>query len=137
MVRVPDSLPMDAAAPLLCAGITVYCPMKDHNLLEPDSAARKIGVVGLGGLGHVAVKFAKAFGHHVTVISTSPSKEKEAKVRLGADDFLLSTDAKLMQVCLLALLLISGDCPALGVPVKKLQHLPSLFLLVLMNILYH
>ncbi|CDP07361.1 unnamed protein product [Coffea canephora] len=143
VVRVPDSLPMDAAAPLLCAGITVYCPMKDHNLLEPDSAARKIGVVGLGGLGHVAVKFAKAFGHHVTVISTSPSKEKEAKVRLGADDFLLSTDAKLMQARkrtldfivdtvsakhsigpLLELLKVKGTLVIVGAPEKPME-LPS------------
>lgn len=88
---------MDAAAPLLCAGITVYAPMKDHNLLE--SRGKRIGIVGLGGLGHVAVKFAKAFGHHVTIISTSPSKELEAKERLGADDFILSTNAEQMQVC--------------------------------------
>lgn len=99
VVHVPESLPMDAAAPLLCAGITVYCPMKDEGLLEQDSAGKRIGVVGLGGLGHVAVKFAKAFGHHVTVISTSPSKEQEARERLGADDFVLSTDLKQMQVC--------------------------------------
>ncbi|KAK3008504.1 hypothetical protein RJ639_013212 [Escallonia herrerae] len=95
VVFVPENLPMDAAAPLLCAGITVYCPMKDHNLFE--SQKKNIGVVGLGGLGHVAVKFGKAFGHHVTVISTSPSKEKEARERLGADDFIVSTDAGQMQ----------------------------------------
>ena len=89
---------MDAAAPLLCAGVTVYSPLKDHNLLEASASPKKIGIVGLGGLGHIAVKFAKAFGHHVTVISTSPSKEREAKNRLGADDFLVSTDATQMQV---------------------------------------
>lgn len=61
---------------------------------------KKLGVVGLGGLGHVAIKFAKAVGLHVTVISTSPSKEKEAKDRLGADEFLLSTDVKQMRVIL-------------------------------------
>ncbi|KAL2522215.1 putative cinnamyl alcohol dehydrogenase 9 [Forsythia ovata] len=95
VVRVPESLPMDSGAPLLCAGITVYCPMKDNNLL--DSPGKRIGIVGLGGLGHVAVKFGKAFGHHVSVISTSPSKEKEAKDRLGADDFIISTNAEQMQ----------------------------------------
>ncbi|KAJ4828118.1 putative cinnamyl alcohol dehydrogenase 6 [Turnera subulata] len=95
IVHVPESLPMDAASPLLCAGITVFTPMKYNHLFE--TTGRKVGVVGLGGLGHVAVKFAKAFGHHVTIISTSPSKEKEARVRLGADDFLLSTDANQMQ----------------------------------------
>lgn len=87
---------MDGAAPLLCAGITVFSPMKDCQLME--SPGKKVGIVGLGGLGHVAVKMAKAFGHHVTVISTSPSKENEAKQRLGADYFLVSTDAKQMQV---------------------------------------
>ncbi|CAN1315118.1 Probable cinnamyl alcohol dehydrogenase 6, partial [Linum perenne] len=95
VVHVPESLPMDAAAPLLCAGITVFTPLKDHNLVE--SPRKKIGVVGLGGLGHVAVKFGKAFGHHVTVISTSPSKEKEARERLGADDFIISTNPTHMQ----------------------------------------
>lgn len=100
MVHVPDSLPMDAAAPLLCAGITVYCPMKDEKLLEESSARKNVGVVGLGGLGHVAVKFAKAFGHHVTIISTSPSKEHEARQILGVDDFVLSTSPKQMQVSL-------------------------------------
>lgn len=95
VVHVPDSLPLDAAAPLLCAGITVYSPMKRHNMLQPG---KKLGVVGLGGLGHVAVKFGKAFGLHVTVISTSPSKEMEARKRLGADDFLVSTNNQQMQV---------------------------------------
>ncbi|PPD71637.1 hypothetical protein GOBAR_DD31467 [Gossypium barbadense] len=77
VVHVPDNLPMDAAAPLLCAGITVFSPMKDCQLLESPGK--------------------KAFGHQVTVISTSPSKENEAKQRLGADYFLVSTDAKQMQ----------------------------------------
>ncbi|KAJ8772575.1 hypothetical protein K2173_027752 [Erythroxylum novogranatense] len=95
VVRIPENLPMDAAAPLLCAGITVFTPLKDSSLL--DSPKKKIGIVGLGGLGHMAVKFGKAFGHHVTVISTSPSKEREAKERLGADDFLISTDSEHMQ----------------------------------------
>ncbi|XP_051139121.1 probable cinnamyl alcohol dehydrogenase 6 [Andrographis paniculata] len=95
VVHVPENLPMDAAAPLLCAGITVFTPLKDHNLLE--CKGKRIGVVGLGGLGHIAVKFGKAFGHHVSVISTSASKEKEAKERLGADDFILSTNEEQMQ----------------------------------------
>ncbi|XP_008807131.1 probable cinnamyl alcohol dehydrogenase 6 isoform X2 [Phoenix dactylifera] len=94
VVHVPDSLPLDAAAPLLCAGITVFSPMKYYNMSQPG---KKLGVVGLGGLGHVAIKFGKAFGLHVTVISTSPSKEKEAKERLGADDFILSTDPERME----------------------------------------
>ncbi|CAI0382485.1 unnamed protein product [Linum tenue] len=96
VVHVPESLPMDAAAPLLCAGVTVFTPLKNHNLIE--SPKKNIGVVGLGGLGHVAVKFGKAFGHHVTVISTSPSKEKEARDRLGADDFIVSSNPKQMEM---------------------------------------
>ncbi|KAH9693503.1 putative cinnamyl alcohol dehydrogenase 6 [Citrus sinensis] len=96
VVHVPENIAMDAAAPLLCAGITVFCPMKDNNLID-SPAKKRIGIVGLGGLGHVAVKFGKAFGHHVTVISTSPSKEKEAKELLGADEFILSTNAMQMQ----------------------------------------
>ncbi|KAK9164565.1 hypothetical protein Syun_005467 [Stephania yunnanensis] len=96
VVRIPENLPLDSAAPLLCAGITVFSPMKDNNMLQ--SPGKKMGVVGLGGLGHMAVKFAKAFGLHVTVISTSPSKEKEAKERLGADSFVVSTDIKQMKM---------------------------------------
>lgn len=97
LVRIPDSLPLDAAAPLLCAGITVYSPMKQHGMLDQRGAGRRLGVVGLGGLGHVAVKFGKAFGLRVTVISTSPAKEREARENLMADDFVLSTDQKQMQ----------------------------------------
>ncbi|KAG9149031.1 hypothetical protein Leryth_010637 [Lithospermum erythrorhizon] len=96
VVHVPESLPMNAAAPLLCAGVTVYTPMNDGGLLVEGGGGKRIGVVGLGGLGHVAVKFGKAFGHHVSVISTSPSKENEAKNRLGADDFILCTEPNQM-----------------------------------------
>lgn len=96
VVHIPETLPMDAAAPLLCAGITVFSPMKDNGMLN-NANGKKLGVVGLGGLGHLAVKFGKAFGLHVTVISTSSSKEAEARDRLGADDFILSTDSQQMQ----------------------------------------
>jgi cinnamyl-alcohol dehydrogenase len=96
VARIPDALPLDAAASLLCAGITVYCPMKRHGMAAKPGA--RLGVVGLGGLGHIAVKFGKAFGLHVTVVSTSPEKEKEAREGLMADDFILSTDQKQMQV---------------------------------------
>ncbi|XP_026391023.1 probable mannitol dehydrogenase isoform X2 [Papaver somniferum] len=87
VVRIPDSMPFDACAPLLYAGITVYIPMKYFGLCEPGTC---LGVVGLGGVGHVSVKFAKAFGMKVTVISTSPDKEKEAIEHLGADSFVVS-----------------------------------------------
>ncbi|KAJ4873955.1 Cinnamyl alcohol dehydrogenase 8 [Raphanus sativus] len=82
IIRIPENLPLDAAAPLLCAGITVYSPLKYHGLDKP------------GGLGHVAVKFAKAMGLKVTVISTSDSKRDEAINRLGADSFVVSRDQK-------------------------------------------
>ncbi|XP_043698639.1 probable mannitol dehydrogenase [Telopea speciosissima] len=94
VVRFPENLPLDAGAPLLCAGITIYSPMKYYGL---DKSGMHLGVVGLGGLGHVAVKFAKALGMKVTVISTSPSKEKEAIDRLGADSFLVSKDSDQMK----------------------------------------
>ncbi|KAJ9670294.1 hypothetical protein PVL29_026687 [Vitis rotundifolia] len=97
VVRFPDNLPLDAGAPLLCAGITVYSPLQHFGFTKPGM---HIGVVGLGGLGHVAVKFAKAFGVKVTVISTSPSKKKEATEHLGADSFLVSRDPDQMQAAM-------------------------------------
>ncbi|CAJ2647322.1 unnamed protein product [Trifolium pratense] len=93
-IRIPDNLPLDVAGPLLCAGVTVYSPLKYFGL---DKPRLHIGVVGLGGLGHMAVKFAKAFGAHVTVISTSPNKEAEALDHLGADSFIISRDPNQMQ----------------------------------------
>ncbi|MED6195824.1 8-hydroxygeraniol dehydrogenase [Stylosanthes scabra] len=95
-IRIPDNLSLDVAAPLLCAGITVYSPLRYFGL---DKPGLHVGVVGLGGLGHVAVKFAKAFGCKVTVISTSPNKKKEAIESLGADSFLVSRDQDQMKVC--------------------------------------
>ncbi|XP_062100741.1 probable mannitol dehydrogenase [Humulus lupulus] len=97
IVRIPDSLPLDAAAPLLCAGITVYSPLK---YFELDKPGLHVGIVGLGGLGHVAVKFAKALGAKVTVISTSPNKKKEAIERIGADSFLVSRDQEQVQAAI-------------------------------------
>ncbi|KAJ4963640.1 hypothetical protein NE237_023579 [Protea cynaroides] len=94
IVRMPENMPLDAGAPLLCAGITVYSPLKYYGLCNPGM---HLGVVGLGGLGHVAVKFAKAFGLKVTVISTSASKKQEALERLGADAFLISRDQAQME----------------------------------------
>ncbi|TVU15783.1 hypothetical protein EJB05_39321 [Eragrostis curvula] len=94
VVRFPDGMPLDGGAPLLCAGISVYAPMKHHGLNAPG---KSVGIVGLGGLGHVAVKFAKAFGMRVTVISTSPEKKEEAVEKLGADAFVVSSDADQMK----------------------------------------
>ncbi|KAL0314524.1 UNVERIFIED_CONTAM: 8-hydroxygeraniol dehydrogenase [Sesamum angustifolium] len=88
-IRWPENFPLDRGAPLLCAGITTYSPLRYYGL---DKPGLHIGVVGLGGLGHVAVKFAKAFGTMVTVISTSVGKKKEALESLGADAFVVSRD---------------------------------------------
>nr|W8JDE0.1 RecName: Full=Alcohol dehydrogenase 9; Short=CrADH9 [Catharanthus roseus]AHK60844.1 CrADH9 [Catharanthus roseus] len=94
IVRFPENLPLDGGAPLLCAGITVYSPMKYYGFAKPGS---HIAVNGLGGLGHVAVKFAKAMGAKVTVISTSEGKKDDALNRLGADAFLLSSNPEALQ----------------------------------------
>lgn len=92
VVSISDKLDLAGAAPLLCAGITTYSPLRFAGV----KPGQKVGVIGLGGLGHMGVKFAVAFGAEVTVISTSPSKEADAK-RLGAHNFLLSTDKAAVQ----------------------------------------
>lgn len=88
VLRVPSNLNLAAAAPLLCAGITTYSPLKRNQI----SAGKKVGVVGLGGLGHMGVKIARAMGAHVVVFTTSPGKIEDA-VRLGANEVVLSNDA--------------------------------------------
>jgi uncharacterized zinc-type alcohol dehydrogenase-like protein len=92
VLRVPSNLNVAGAAPLLCAGITTYSPMRHWGV----SKGKKVGVVGLGGLGHMAVKFAHAFGAHVVVFTTSPGKKEDA-LRLGADDVVVSRNADEMQ----------------------------------------
>lgn len=92
-LAVPTDIPLANAAPLLCAGITTYSPMVKHGLNKPGM---RIGVVGLGGLGSMALQFGRAFGCVVTAISTSPKKEAEAR-KLGATNFLVSTDAEAMK----------------------------------------
>ncbi|CAH9106192.1 unnamed protein product [Cuscuta europaea] len=135
-LRWPDNLPMEAA-PLLCAGITTYSPLKYFGL---DKPGMHIGVVGLGGLGHMAVKYAKAFGCKVTVISTSDSKKKEAIDRFGADSFLISRNPEDMEaaantlhgiidtvsaahplVPLLSLLKSNGKLVIVGAPEKPFE----------------
>lgn len=88
---VSSKLDLKAVAPLLCAGITTYSPLRYLNVRK----GMKVGIIGLGGLGHMGVKFAVSFGAEVSLISTSPSKEKDAK-RLGAHNFLLSINEKRM-----------------------------------------
>ncbi|MBA0760978.1 hypothetical protein Gotri_023687 [Gossypium trilobum] len=137
VVSIPENLPLDATAPLLCAGITVYSPLRFYGL---DKPGLRVGVVGLGGLGHLAVKFAKAMRTNVTVISTSPSKQKEALENLGADSFLVSRDQDQLQAAigtldgiidtvsaqhpllpLLGLLKSHGKLVILGIPGKPFE----------------
>jgi len=88
VLRVPSNLDLAGAAPLLCAGITTYSPMHHWGVTK----GKKVGVVGLGGLGHMGVKFAHALGAHVVVFTTSPSKKDDA-LRLGADEVVISRNA--------------------------------------------
>src|ERR1700683_419652 len=92
VLRVPSNLKLAGAAPLLCAGITTYSPMHRWGV----DKGKKAGVVGLGGLGHMGVKFAHAFGAHVVVFTTSPNKKEDA-LRLGADEVVVSRNAGEMQ----------------------------------------
>jgi uncharacterized zinc-type alcohol dehydrogenase-like protein len=91
VLRIPANLNLAAAAPLLCAGITTYSPLR-HWKVGPG---QKVGIVGLGGLGHMGVKFARAFGAHVVLFTTSPGKAADAK-RLGAHEVVISTDSAQM-----------------------------------------
>ncbi|HEX9083256.1 MAG TPA: NAD(P)-dependent alcohol dehydrogenase [Gemmatimonadaceae bacterium] len=88
VLRISDKLPLAGVAPLLCAGITTYSPLRHWKVGKGD----KLGVIGLGGLGHMAVKLAASFGAEVTMLSTSAGKEKDAR-RLGAQKFALTSDA--------------------------------------------
>jgi uncharacterized zinc-type alcohol dehydrogenase-like protein len=92
VLRIPQNLALAGAAPLLCAGITTYSPMRHWGITK----GKKVGVVGLGGLGHMGVKFAHAFGAHVVVFTTSPNKKEDAH-RLGADEVVISRNADEMQ----------------------------------------
>lgn len=91
VLRIPPSLDLKSAAPLLCAGVTTYSPLR-HWKITPGE---KVGIIGVGGLGHVAIQLAKAMGAEVTAFTTSPSKEADAK-RLGASAVVLSTDETAM-----------------------------------------
>ncbi len=92
VLHIPENLDLASAAPLLCAGITTYSPPKHWNV----GPGLRVGVIGLGGLGHMGVKFAHAMGAHVTMITTSPSKGADAR-KLGADGVLISKDAEAMR----------------------------------------
>jgi uncharacterized zinc-type alcohol dehydrogenase-like protein len=92
VIPIPDALASENAAPLLCGGITVYNPMRTHGV-NPSS---RVGIVGVGGLGHMAIQFARAFGAEVTAFSTSADKEEEARA-LGANNFINSRESKAMK----------------------------------------
>lgn len=92
VVHVPESLDLASAAPILCAGITVYSPLKHWGA----GPGKNIGIIGIGGLGHMAIKIAKAMGAYVTVYTTTQTKAEDAK-RLGADNVVLSTDVNQMR----------------------------------------
>lgn len=92
VIGVPENLDLSKVAPLLCAGITTYSPLRNWNV-KPGS---RVGVIGLGGLGHMAVKLASAMGAHVTVMSRTQDKETEA-LKLGANTFLISSDPEAMK----------------------------------------
>jgi alcohol dehydrogenase (NADP+) len=91
-LRISNELPLANAAPLLCAGITTYSPLRHFNV----GPGKRVGVIGLGGLGHMGVKFAAAMGADVTVFSTSPSKEKDAR-DLGANNFVVTKDPEKLE----------------------------------------
>jgi alcohol dehydrogenase (NADP+) len=91
VLKVPSNLDLAGAAPLLCAGITTYSPLHHWGV----GKGKKVGIVGLGGLGHMGVKFAHALGAHVVLFTTSPNKKEDA-LRLGADEVVISRDANQM-----------------------------------------
>jgi uncharacterized zinc-type alcohol dehydrogenase-like protein len=143
VLRLPTNLPLAGVAPLLCAGITTYSPLR-HWKAGPG---QKVGIVGLGGLGHMGVKLARAFGAHVVVFTTSPSKRDDA-IRLGAHevvisrnadeikkhdrsfDFILDAVAALHDVdALINLLKVDGNLTLVGAPEKP--HAISAFPLIL------
>lgn len=94
MVRIPEKLAPEQVAPLLCAGVTAYSPLKQFNRSDKVISA---GILGLGGVGHLGAIIAKAMGHNLTVISSSDKKREEALKHLGADAFLVSSNTAEME----------------------------------------
>ncbi|MGV0814060.1 NAD(P)-dependent alcohol dehydrogenase [Mycolicibacterium boenickei] len=134
VLRIPDSIPLDKAAPLLCAGVTLFSPLRHWNA----GPGKKVAVIGLGGLGHMGVKLAHAMGAHVTVLSQS-LKKMEDGLRLGADEYYATSDpdtftklagkfdlilntvsANLNMAAYLSLLATDGTLVELGAPEKPL-----------------
>ena len=138
VLRIPDNLPMDGAAPLLCAGITLYSPLM-HWKAGPG---KKVGIIGLGGLGHIGVKIAHALGAEVTVLSHSLKKQEEAK-KMGADNFYDVSDRETLKKLrgyfdiiintvsveldsnkYMKLLDVDGTMIVVGLPEKEIQIAP-------------
>lgn len=94
IIKIPDGIPLNAAGPILCAGITMYDPLRYWGATKKDRVMN-IGIVGIGGLGTMGIKLSKALGHKVYAISTSAHKEQMAKDK-GADEFIVSTNAESM-----------------------------------------
>ena len=134
VLRIPENMDLAAAAPLLCAGITTYSPLRHWNV----GPGKKVGIVGIGGLGHMGIKIAKAMGAHIVAFTTSESKFGEAK-RLGADEVVLSKDLEQMAAyrgklhfildavsaehdvnAYLALLRVDGSLALVGAPAQPL-----------------
>jgi uncharacterized zinc-type alcohol dehydrogenase-like protein len=135
VLNVPGNLDLAGVAPLLCAGITTYSPIRRWG----DITGKKVGVVGLGGLGHMGVKFARAFGAHVVVFTTSPNKREDA-LRLGAHEVVISTNPEEMRkhagsfhfildtvaadhdiAAYLNMLVLDGNLTLVGAPEKPLS----------------
>merc|ERR1712126_361167 len=93
IVKIPDGYPLEAAGPVFCAGITMYSPLQYWNA---SNGGKRVGIIGIGGLGQMGVRIAKAMGNSVTAISTSPNK-KAAAMEIGADSFVVSTDPESMK----------------------------------------
>ncbi len=120
VLKVPSKLPLEKTAPLLCAGITTYSPLRYWKV----GKGHRVGVLGLGGLGHMAVKFASAFGAKVTVLSGSPNKQRDAK-RMGATDFVIDTvSARHDLDFYLSLLRTNGVMICVGLPSGEEQLSP-------------
>ncbi|XP_062102630.1 cinnamyl alcohol dehydrogenase 1-like [Humulus lupulus] len=111
VARIPDKLALEQTAPLLCAGVTAYSPLKQLTKGSSNEVLR-VGILGLGGVGHLGVIIAKAMGHHVTVISTSGKKKAEALEHLGADSYLVSSDSAEMEAAAASLDYILDTVPA-------------------------
>merc|ERR1719402_2001693 len=108
IVKVPEGFPLEAAGPVFCAGITMYSPLA---YWDAKKGGRRVGIIGIGGLGQMGVRLAKAMGNTVTAISTSPNKEAAAR-EIGADNFVVSTDSESMKTAAKSLDLILNTVSA-------------------------